>query len=166
MYRSITTNNLTILYNTISTRIGSVRQLAVPARLGLGLRVRGDGPQIGCLPACLPVCSIPDPGSGSLSVPCRALDCMCTHIHPYIHTSISIYIDTHTSICLAYNVASDSSIYKWIYICTHTHPSPSLPCFGVLHPTPAVPGPWVRPLTAFFPQQLTAVRQLAAFFSS
>ena len=160
MYRSITTNNLTILYNTISTRIGSVRQLPVPARLGLGLRVRGDGPQIVCLPACLSVLFLTRVAAPFRCHAERSTVCVRTYIHtsihPYIHPSIhpypsiSIHIYTHTSICLAYNVASDSSIYRWIYICTHTHPSPSLPCFGVLHPTPAVPGPWVRPLTAFF----------------
>jgi hypothetical protein len=36
----------------------------------------------------------------------------------------------------------------------------------MLHPTPAVPGPWVRPLTAFFSAVGGIFQQLTAFSSA
>src|ERR1700742_4599045 len=95
---------------------------------------------------------------------------LCMYIYIYIHTH---------PYALPYNAASDSSIYECIYLYmhmyTHVHLRPDLAlacCFGVLHPMPAVPVPRVRQLALLaFPllfscQQLTAVRQLAAFFAA
>src|ERR1700754_799407 len=95
---------------------------------------------------------------------------LCMYIYIYIHTH---------PYALPYNAASDSSIYECIYLYmhmyTHVHLPPDLAlacCFGVLHPMPAVPVPRVRQLALLaFPllfscQQLTAVRQLAAFFAA
>jgi hypothetical protein len=162
-----------ILFQHESVRFGSWRFGSWPFRPGWVGQAPGPGSRAARpgrrasdrLLACLPGCSIPDPGSGSLSVPCRALDCIYTHMHTYP----SIYIHTHTSICLAYNVASDSSYLQMdIHIHTHTHASISvLTLLWHVAPHACCPRTLGAAVDGLFPpQQLTAVRQLAAFSSA
>jgi len=94
----------------------SVRQLAVPARLGGTCTGRFFTavedfivPEIVCLPAC----SIPDPGSGALPVPCRALDYVCIYIYTYTHIHMPCHIMQRA-------IRLSTNVYTYICICIHT----------------------------------------------